>query len=127
MGNGQGFFVCNHCGNVAKLAVSKGGKLACCGDEMRELEPNTVDASQEKHLPAVERTDRGIKVKIGSVPHPMLEEHRIDFIFVKTERGGQRVNLGAGASPEAEFCFADDKPVEAYAYCNLHGIWKISV
>jgi len=127
MENNQGFFVCNHCGNVAKLAVSKGGKLVCCGDEMCELTPNTVDASKEKHLPVVEKAGNGIKVKIGSAPHPMAEDHHIDFIFVKTKCGGQRVNLEAGSPPEAEFCFVDDKPMEVYAYCNLHGIWKVGV
>ena len=121
------FFICKHCGNLAALAVNKGGALACCGETMRELVPNTVEASKEKHLPVVEESGKGIKVKIGSAPHPMTEEHYIDFIYVKTERGGQRIELGAGKDPEAELCFADDKPTEVYAYCNLHGLWKTDV
>jgi len=126
------FFGCGHCGNVAALAVSKANALACCGEKMRELAPNTVDASQEKHLPAAEKTDCGVRVKIGSVPHPMTEEHRIDFVCVKSGRGAQFAKLGAGDAPEAEFCFAgsepaDSSPVEAYAYCNLHGLWKAAI
>jgi len=123
----QRFFFCNRCGNVAVLAVAKGGVLSCCGEIMRELSPNTVDASQEKHLPVVEKTDGGIRVKVGGVPHPMQEEHFIDFIYVKTERGGQRIKLEVGDPPEAEFVFAGDKPTEVYAYCNLHGLWKATI
>jgi superoxide reductase len=121
------FLSCAHCGNVAALVVDKGGALVCCGEEMRDLEPNTVDASKEKHLPVAEATDKGIKVKVGGAPHPMLEEHFIDFLYVKTERGSQRLKLSVGAAPEAEFVFADDKPTEVYAYCNLHGMWKTDV
>jgi len=124
MSKSQKFFSCGHCGNVAVLVVAKGGDLVCCGEKMRELVPNTVEASREKHLPAVEEIDFGIRVKVGGVPHPMQEDHFIDFIYVKTERGGQRIKLDVGDSPEAEFCFADDKPTEVYAFCNLHGMWK---
>jgi len=86
--------------------------------------PNTVEASVEKHLPVVEKTAGGINVKVGRVLHPMEKEHYIGFVFVKTEHGGQRKNFSAGDSPEAEFTFSDDKPMEVYAYCNLHGLWK---
>jgi len=127
MSKSQKFYACKHCGNVAVLAVVKGGDLVCCGEKMCELVPNTVEASQEKHLPVVEKTDCGIKVKVGGVSHPMQEDHYIAFIYVKTERGGQRIKLGIGDPPEAEFCFADDKPTEVYALCNLHGMWKTEI
>lgn len=118
------FFICNICGNIVGLIEDGGGPLSCCGKAMVYLEPNTVEASQEKHLPDVVKTEKGISVKVGSVLHPMEEGHHIDFIYVKTEKGGQRVRLDVGNSPEAEFCFVNDKPVEVYAYCNLHGLWK---
>jgi len=127
MDKSQKFFFCSRCGNVAVLAVVKGGVLTCCGEEMSVLSPNTVEASQEKHLPVVETTDCGIKVKVGGVSHPMQDEHHIDFIYVQTEHGGQRVKLEVGDSPEAEFCFVNDKPTEVYAYCNLHGMWKTEI
>jgi len=127
MSESQKFFFCRHCGNVAVLAVATAGVLSCCGEEMSELIPNTVDASREKHLPTVETTADGIKVNVGGVLHPMAEDHHIDFIYVKTERGGQRVKLEVGDSPEATFRFADDKPTEVYAYCNLHGLWKTKI
>jgi len=98
---------------------------------MTELVPNTVEASAEKHLPVTTdiTTDCcvGIKVQVGSVLHPMEEEHNIAFIYVETERGGQRKCLKAGEEPKLDFCFSDDKPIAVYAYCSLHGLWKTDV
>ena len=91
---------------------------------MTELTPNTVEASVEKHLPAVTVSDNSIIAQIGSTPHPMAEAHHIAFIYVETERGGQRKSLEIGEDPKLVFHFADDKPVAVYAYCNLHGLWK---
>jgi len=127
MNKSQKFYSCKRCGNVAVLVVVKGGELVCCGEAMGELMPNTVEASVEKHLPVVEKTADGIKIKVGGVPHPMQEDHYIDFVYVKTERGGQRIKLDVGGPPEAEFRFADDKPTEVYAFCNLHGMWKTDI
>ena len=121
------FLVCEICGNIVGLIKDKGGPLSCCGKSMTQLVPNIVEASQEKHIPDVTKTEKGIKVQVGSVLHPMLEEHYIDFIYVKTDKGGQRVALNIGQSPEAEFCFDGEKPEEVYAYCNLHGLWKVDV
>jgi superoxide reductase len=90
---------------------------------MVELVANTVDASQEKHVPVVTRVDDcRIKVEVGSVPHPMTEEHHIAFIYVETENGGVQISLKD--KPEAVFCTCNDKPVAVYEYCNLHGLWK---
>lgn len=90
---------------------------------MQELVPNTVDASNEKHVPVVTKLDDcRIKVEVGSVAHPMLPEHHIAFIYVETMNGGIRVNLTD--KPEAVICVCDSKPVAVYEYCNLHGLWK---
>jgi len=121
------FLVCQHCGNVAVAVVDKGGPISCCGENMKKLEPNTVDASKEKHLPVVTDTDGGITVTVGSAEHPMEAEHHIGFIFVETEHGGQRKVLKAGDKPSAAFSFAKDKPIAVYAYCNLHGLWKTDI
>ncbi|MCL2522034.1 MAG: desulfoferrodoxin [Erysipelotrichales bacterium] len=118
------FLICNTCNNIVGVIKDKGVPLVCCGKVMPELVANTVEASYEKHLPEVKKTEKGISVKVGSVLHPMTEEHYIDFIYVETERGGQRVKLNLEDSPEAEFCFVNDKPIAVYEYCNLHGLWK---
>jgi len=124
MGSKQKFFICQHCGNMVGLIKDKGVPMICCGDEMTELVPNTAEASTEKHLPAVTVSGDMIDVQVGSVPHPMEEEHHITFVYVETERGGQRKCLKVGEAPAIAFCFADDKPVAVFAYCNLHGLWR---
>ena len=88
------FYKCNQCGNLVIKVVDANVPVMCCGEKMVELTPNTVDASGEKHLPVVTRIDeKTIKVEVGSVAHPMLEEHHISFIYVETENGGITVNL----------------------------------
>ena len=109
------------------LIVDKGAPLICCGEEMTELVPNTVEASAEKHLPSITVSGSTISVQIGSIPHPMTNEHNIAFVYVETEHGGQRKCLKSGEEPKLTFSFTDDKPVAVYAYCNLHGIWKTEV
>ena len=117
------FYRCNHCGNVIQKVVDRRVPVVCCGEKMTELIPGTVDASVEKHLPVVTwLDDKTIKVEVGSVAHPMLEEHHISFIYVETENGGMKINLTD--KPEATFCTCSDKPVAVYEYCNLHGLWK---
>ena len=117
------FYVCPHCGNVVQKVVDSKVPVVCCGVPMKELVPNTVDASNEKHVPVVTRIDDcHIKVEVGSVAHPMLEEHHISFIYVETEDGGIRVDLNE--KPEAVISLGDQKAVAVYEYCNLHGLWK---
>ena len=117
------FYKCRHCGNVIEKVVDSGVQVVCCGENMQELVPNTVEASNEKHLPVVNDLGDGtIEVKVGSVEHPMLPEHHIVFIYVETERGGIRVNLKD--KPEAVVALGDAKPLVVYEYCNLHGLWK---
>ena len=120
------FYRCRHCGNVIMKVVDSQVPVVCCGEKMTELIPGTVDASVEKHLPVVTWLDeKTIKVEVGSVAHPMLEEHHISFIYVETERGGIRVNLTD--KPEAVICTCGSKPVAVYEYCNLHGLWKLEL
>ena len=121
------FFVCKHCGNIMTLIEDKGVQPMCCGESMTKLEPNTVEASTEKHLPAVTVSGDSISVQVGSVPHPMTSEHYIAFVYVETPRGGQRKSLKTDEEPKLTFSFSDDKPTVVYAYCNLHGLWKTEV
>ena len=123
----QKFYICKHCGNMIGLIEDKGVPMFCCGEAMAELVANTVEASTEKHLPAVNVSDNSIGVLVGSVPHPMEEAHHISFVYVETERGGQRKCFKIGEEPQTAFCFLDDKPVAVFAYCNLHGLWKTDI
>jgi superoxide reductase len=117
------FYKCRHCGNVVEKVVDSRVPVVCCGEKMEELIPNTVDASNEKHVPVVTlMNENTIKVEVGSVAHPMLPEHHISFIYVETENGGIKVNLKE--KPEAVICTGAEKPVAVYEYCNLHGLWK---
>ena len=117
------FYKCNHCGNVIEKVVDSKVPVVCCGEKMEELIPNTVDASNEKHVPVVTRLDDcRIKVEVGSVPHPMTPEHHIAFVYVETENGGIRINLKD--KPEAVVCVCTENPIAVYEYCNLHGLWK---
>ena len=109
------------------LIEDKGVPMVCCGEEMAELVANTVEASLEKHLPDISLSGDSVNVKVGSVPHPMEEAHHISFVYVETERGGQRKCLKIGEEPQTSFVFSDDKPVAVFAYCNLHGMWKTEI
>ena len=121
------FYVCRHCGNLIGMIHDAGVPIICCGEKMEELVPNTVEASGEKHVPQVTVADGIVKVDVGSVAHPMTPEHSIQWVYVKTEKGGQRKNLQPGEAPTVSFSLADDKPLAVYAYCNLHGLWMTEV
>jgi len=127
MSKEQKFLLCKHCGNMVGMIDSKGVPVICCGEKMAELVPNTVEASTEKHLPAVTVSGDMIEVQVGSAPHPMEEAHHIAFVYVETENGGQRKHVDVGREPRVMFRVADDKAVAVYAYCNLHGLWKTEV
>ena len=118
------FYRCRHCGNVIVKLVDSTIPVVCCGEKMEELIPNTVDASNEKHLPAVTVEDGVVTVNVGTVDHPMIDEHFIQWVYVQTEKGGQRKDLQPGEAPNVKFFLGDDKAVAVYAYCNLHGLWK---
>ena len=121
------FYICEHCGNLVGLIHNAGVPLMCCGQKMTPLEPGTVVASTVKHIPVVTVEGHTVEVEVGSVPHPMTEEHGIQWVYLQTDKGGQRKCLEAGAAPVVTFALADEKPVAAYAYCNLHGLWKADV
>ena len=121
------FYLCSHCGNLVGLINNAGVPLICCGEPMKELIAGSVDASQEKHVPQVSVDGNLLHVKIGSVDHPMLDEHYIQWVYVQTEHGGQRKNLQPGQEPKVTFALADDRPISVYAYCNLHGLWQTSL
>lgn len=118
------FYICEHCGNIVEMVHDAGVKPVCCGQKMNELVPNSVEASGEKHIPAVTVREGIVEVNVGSVDHPMVEEHFIEWVQVITDKGVQRKYLNAGEAPNAVFPLGDDKAVAVYAYCNLHGLWK---
>ena len=121
------FYICEHCGNIIGMVKNKGVPVMCCGQKMKELVPNTVEASGEKHIPAVTVEGNVLKVNVGSVNHPMAEEHFIEWVYVETENGGMRKNLKPGQEPNVTFALGDDKAIAVYAYCNLHGLWMAEV
>ena len=122
------FYLCEHCKNLIGMVAHKGVPLVCCGSKMKALEPNTTDAAGEKHLPVVKVEGREIKVTVGSVSHPMTEEHFIQWIYLETKSGGQRKNLSPDSAPEVSFSLTeDDEAISVYAYCNLHGLWKTDI
>ena len=116
------FYRCRHCGNVAFKPVDSGVSLVCCGEKMELLKAQSTDTAFEKHLPvAVRLNEDTVKVVVGSVIHPMTEEHHIAFIGIDTEDGIQLVF--PHGQPEAIFR-TTSKVLAVYAYCNLHGLWK---
>jgi len=121
------FYICEHCKNIVGLIQSSGVPIKCCGQNMSELIPGTVDAAVEKHVPVVTTENNLVKVKVGEVTHPMTDDHYIQWIYLQTDKGGQRKNLLPGEAPEATFALAEEKPVAVYAYCNLHGLWKADI
>ncbi len=127
MTKNQKFFICEHCKNLIGMIDDKLVPVVCCGEQMKELTPNTVDAAQEKHLPDVKCEDGIIEICVGSVLHPMEEAHYISFIYLQTEKGGQRKALKIGETPCAKFSIIDDKAIAVYAYCNLHGLWMVEL
>ncbi|WP_022749679.1 desulfoferrodoxin family protein [Lachnobacterium bovis] len=123
------FYKCDLCGNFITFLTDKTAATpVCCGEEMKEIVANTVDAAKEKHVPDVTVDGNKVVVKVGSVEHPMQDNHYIQFIIVETTNGYQKKDLKPGEKPEAEFVLAEgEKPVGVYEYCNLHGLWKTDI
>ena len=121
-------YKCAHCGNIVEMVEDRGVNPVCCGELMQELVANTTDAAQEKHVPVIEQEGNKVVVKVGSVEHPMVDVLYIEWIILESEKGFQKVDLKPNQAPRAEFLLADgDKPVAAYEYCNLHGLWKADI
>lgn len=120
-----GIYKCMLCGNVVETFASGDGELVCCGEPMKLMAENTVDAAKEKHIPVLEKVDGGIKVKVGSVAHPMEEKHYIQFIELICDCGRCVATLKPGDAPEAVFsCGCSVEKASAREFCNLHGLWK---
>jgi len=124
MTNNNKFYICERCGNLVGMINESGAPLMCCGQKMTKLEAGTVEASREKHIPVAKVEGNTVHVTVGSVEHPMTEEHSILWVYLETDNGGQRKCLEVGKAPEVTFAIVDEKPVAVYAYCNLHGLWK---
>ncbi|MDD2294521.1 MAG: desulfoferrodoxin family protein [Christensenellales bacterium] len=121
----QKFFICEHCGNIVAFVKNSGVPVVCCGEKMKELIPGTTDAAVEKHIPVYRVEDGKVFVTVGSVAHPMLQEHYIEWVSLQTKLGNQRKVLNPGDKPEVCFSICEGDEVEAvYAYCNLHSLWK---
>jgi superoxide reductase len=118
------FMLCELCGNLIGKIHDSGVEMMCCGTPMKELFANSKDAAKEKHVPAASFDGATLRVKVGAVEHPMTEEHHINWVYLQTKRGGQRKRFEPGEKPEQAFTLIDDEVLAAYAYCNLHGLWK---
>jgi superoxide reductase len=117
-------YKCELCGNIVEVVHGGDGELVCCGQPMKQFVENTVDAAKEKHVPVIEQAAEGIKVKVGSVAHPMEEKHYIEWVEVIDAQGkAYRQFLEPGQAPEATFCVKGGA-VTAREYCNIHGLWK---
>lgn len=118
-------YKCDHCGTIVEEIKIGGCTPSCCGEKMRLLEAGTSDGAQEKHVPVYKVEGNIVKVQVGEVAHPMLEEHFIEWIAIETNKGRQRKSLKPGQEPACEFALLDGEEVTAvYEYCNLHGLWK---
>ena len=119
------FYICEHCGNIVTFVKSSGVPVMCCGQKMTELVPGTTDAAVDKHVPVIQAEGAQVIVTVGSVEHPMIPEHFIEWIALETKEGVQIKHLTPGSKPQAVFALTQgDSVVSAYAYCNLHGLWK---
>ncbi len=117
------FYKCELCGNIIGLIKDGGGTLVCCGQPMAKIEPGTIEASKEKHIPVCKKDGGKVCVQVGSEAHPMTDEHLIEWIVLEEANKTQRVMLKQGDEPKAEFCVNSDD-FAVFAYCNIHGLWK---
>ena len=118
------FYICEKCGNLVGAIHESGVPMKCCGQNMTKIEAGVVEASREKHIPVAVVEGDKVVVSVGSVAHPMTPEHSIEWVYLQTDKGGQRKALAPGAEPKVVFALAEETPVAVYAYCNLHGLWK---
>lgn len=116
-------YKCSICGNIVEVLHAGVGELVCCGQPMKLFEEKTQDEGMEKHVPVIEKTEKGVKVKVGSVEHPMEEQHYIEWIELIADGVSFRKFLKPGEKPEAEFC-VEGEDLGAREYCSVHGLWK---
>ena len=122
--NNSKFYICDHCKNIVEMINDSGVPLVCCGQKMTKLEAGVTEASREKHIPAVSVNDGVVNVCVGSINHPMTEDHYISWVYLVTDKGVQRKDLSPGSEPVATFALNGEVPKSVYAYCNLHGLWR---
>ncbi len=118
---------CNICGNIITPLHDSKVVPFCCGQKMEIMTANTVDASKEKHVPHVEVVDNVVNIQVGTILHPSIEAHYIEFIILVTNKGFHVRHIKPGQDPVAKFVLKDESPVAAYEYCNLHGLWKVEI
>ena len=123
--NATEIYKCAICGNMVEVLRVGGGQLVCCGQPMTAVKENTVDASKEKHVPVIERTPAGVKVSVGSIPHPMEAKHFIEWIELLADGQVLRQPLKPGDAPVAVFAGVTATALSAREHCNLHGLWKV--
>jgi superoxide reductase len=116
-------YKCNICGNIVEMTHTGEGQLVCCGQPMELIKEKTQDEGQEKHVPIIEKVDNKIKIKVGSTPHPMEENHYIEWIEIIADDKIYREFLKPGTEPEAEFEITTEN-ITIRSYCNVHGLWK---
>ncbi len=121
------FYVCERCGNLVGMIHESGVPMMCCGQKMTKIEAGVVEASHEKHIPVATVEGSTVTVNVGSIEHPMVSEHSILWVYLQTDKGGQRKCLEVGKPPIVTFALADEEPVAVYAYCNLHGLWMAEI
>lgn len=118
------FLLCPTCENIIEMIKDSGVTPSCCGSAMTILEANKMEAAVEKHVPVIEVDGDVATVRVGEVAHPMMEEHYIEWIYLKTDKKVMRVDLKPDDEATAVFTLdSNEKVIEAYAYCNLHGLW----
>lgn len=119
------FFVCNMCGNFVEMVRESGVPMVCCGQKMKELIPSSTDGAHDKHVPICSFEGDKLIVRVGESMHPMISSHFIEWIALETNKGAYRIELKPGDLPRAVFTLAEgEKPLGAYAFCNVHGLWK---
>ena len=120
----QKYLICEHCKNIINFVENKGVPVMCCGQKMTELVPNTSEAATEKHIPVVTTENNVITINVGSVPHPMVDVHFIQWISVETNKGVYRIHLSPDNEPTISVTLSNDETlVNVSAYCNIHGLW----
>ena len=117
-------YKCMKCGKIIAVLENGNPSTVCCGEDMVELVSRSIDGALQKHVPVVDIKDNIVKVKVGEVEHPMTEEHYIEFIILETNKGHMIKYLKPNDKPEASFILSEEEYINAYAYCNLHGLWN---
>ena len=119
------YLICKKCGNLVEMIEESGVPIVCCGTEMSELIANETEGAAEKHIPVIIEKNNIVTIKIGSIEHPMEENHYIKWVSINTTKGKYNFSLEPNMEPKVEFSLSNnEKVIDAYAYCNIHGLWK---